>query len=169
MELPKRKNNRLQYYDYSSPNVYFITFCTKHMYNALWDAEATAYAQLHPPETVHELPPLSPYGKKTKEAIETISAHYPLVKVWEYAVMPNHVHLLLQIKESENGRMQTTPSINIIIGQLKGYVTKQMGYSVWQKLYHDHVVRNRAAFEKIRHYIEDNPMKWKDDCYYKLF
>ena len=40
MELPKRKQNRLTKYDYSTPNAYFITICTKNRKNLFWrDAE----------------------------------------------------------------------------------------------------------------------------------
>jgi putative transposase len=37
----------------------------------------------------------------------------------------------------------------------------------WQSLFHDHVIRNQQAFEKIQQYIIDNPKKWKDDTLYK--
>ena len=34
--LPKRKKNRLQEYDYSQPGAYFITICTKNKEKLLW-------------------------------------------------------------------------------------------------------------------------------------
>ena len=36
MELPKRKQNRLTGYNYSTPNAYFITICTRNRKNLLW-------------------------------------------------------------------------------------------------------------------------------------
>ena len=36
MELPKRKQNRLTEYDYSTPNAYFITICTEKRKNLFW-------------------------------------------------------------------------------------------------------------------------------------
>ncbi len=46
MELPKRKTNRLTEYDYSTPNAYFITICTKNRKNLFWvDVGASSIAQ----------------------------------------------------------------------------------------------------------------------------
>lgn len=42
---------------------------------------------------------LSPLGCFLDDAINTLSEHYPDVIVCEYAIMPNHVHLLLQITD----------------------------------------------------------------------
>ena len=59
-----------------------------------------------------------------------------------------------------------TPTISTVINQMKGYVTKQIGFSLWQKLFHDHIIRNEQEYEKIYEYIETNPLKWGDDEYY---
>jgi len=49
---------------------------------------------------------------------------------------------------------------------MKGYVTKQIGHPVWQKLFHDHIIRNEKDYQKIWEYIDTNPSKWKLDCFY---
>ena len=36
-ELPKRKNTRLENYDYSSTGAYFITICTSERRNYFWN------------------------------------------------------------------------------------------------------------------------------------
>ena len=33
----------------------------------------------------------------------------------------------------------------------------------WQKSYYDHIIRDQASFERISHYIIDNPLKWAGD------
>ncbi len=58
------------------------------------------------------------------------------------------------------------PTISTVIQQLKGVVTKKIGKPIWQKLYHDHVIRGEADYLKIWEYIENNPTKWKEDCFY---
>ena len=40
------------------------------------------------------------------------------------------------------------------------------GVSLWQRGYHDHVVRNEADYLRIWNYIDTNPAKWREDCYY---
>jgi len=51
---------------------------------------------------------------------------------------------------------------------MKGYVTKQIGHPVWQKLFHDHIIRNEKDYQKIWEYIDTNPFKWEEDCFYNL-
>jgi hypothetical protein len=37
---------------------------------------------------------------------------------------------------------------------------------VWQRSFHDHVIRDRRDYEKIAKYINENPLKWQHDCFY---
>ena len=61
--------------------------------------------------------------------------------------------------------------LNVVIGQYKMTVTKcireiKPDCKVWQRSFHDHVIRNQSRYEKIWNYIEDNPRKWEEDCFY---
>ncbi len=58
------------------------------------------------------------------------------------------------------------PTVSTVIQQMKGYVTKQVGYPIWQKLFHDHIIRNEGEYLKVWEYIEYNACKWQEDCYY---
>ena len=159
MELPKRKQNRLAEYDYSQPNAYFITICTKNKEKLFWENVGASIAR---PEDVR----LSKYGKIVVEAIEKISKIYPVITVDNYVVMPNHIHLLMQIHSDSSGRAMLAPTISIVIQQMKGYAMKKIGRSIWQKLFHDHVIRDEKGYLKIWNYIEGNPSKWEEDCFY---
>ena len=159
MELPKRKPNRLKEYDYSQPSAYFITICTKNKQNIFWKNVGASIAR---PEQIN----LSAYGKIVEEAIINISTHYPMITVDNYVIMPNHIHLLLQIQTDHNGRAMLAPTISVVVQQMKGYITKKIGTSIWQKLFHDHVVRGEKDYLKIWNYIEGNPSKWEEDCFY---
>jgi hypothetical protein len=48
-------------------------------------------------------------------------------------------------------------------GNNKGNPRKIM---VWQRSFHDHVIRDQAGYKKICLYIEGNPMNWEKDCFY---
>ena len=159
MELPKRKQNRLAEYDYSQPNAYFITICTKNKEKLFWENVGASIAR---PQNMK----LSPYGKIVKEAIENIPYIYPAITVDNYVVMPNHIHLLLQIHTDVNGRAMLAPTISKVVQQMKGYVSKKIGASIWQKLFHDHVIRGEQDYLEIWNYIEGNPSKWEEDCFY---
>lgn len=159
MELPKRKINRLKKYDYSSDGAYFITICTKDKKQIFWNVGAS----IARPNKIL----LSKYGQIVEKSIIQISEIYKGIKVDKYVVMPNHIHMLISIY-NENGRAMHAPTISQIVQQLKGIVTKQIGYSVWQKLFHDHIVRNKNDYEKIWQYIDTNPQNWQKDCFYSM-
>lgn len=159
MDLPKRKSNRLQGYDYSTPGAYFITVCVKDKKCILWQTVGASIARPHKPD-------LSPIGKIVDRAIQDIPVHYPAYSVDHYTVMPNHIHILLQIHTDEHGQVMLAPTVSTVIQQLKGIVTKQVGRSIWQKLFHDHIIRGEQDYQKIWQYIDGNPSKWADDCFY---
>lgn len=160
MNYPKRKPNRLPDFDYSTPGAYFITICTQNRKCILWrDREASI--------TRPSTPLLSQYGAIIDASIRDISLHYPAISVDHYVIMPNHIHLLLQINATADGRPMVAPTISTVIQQFKGVVTKEIGKSIWQKLYHDHVIRGEADYLKIWEYIDNNPIKWKEDCFYR--
>ena len=74
--------------------------------------------------------------------------------------MPDHIHLLLRIRADEFGRPMVAPTMSRLVKQMKGYITKQIGVSIWQKLFYDHVIRNREDYEEHIKYIYENPLKW---------
>ena len=102
---------------------------------------------------------LSEYGKIADQAISNIPMIYPLVSLEQYVIMPDHIHLLLRIGSNEGGRAMRAPTMSRIVQQMKGYVTKQIGHSIWQKLYFDHVIRNRQDYEEHIKYIYENPLR----------
>ncbi len=157
MDKPKRKAIRLKDYDYSRSGAYFITICTKDKECIFWSDSVGA--------TIGR-PQLSQYGEIVNSAILNIIVHYLCVSLDKYVIMPNHVHLLLRL-ENPDGRAMHAPTISTIVQQLKGIVTKAIGFSVWQKSFHDHVIRNKHDYDRIWEYIDTNSLKWENDCFYK--
>ncbi len=156
MELKKRKPVRLKDYDYSSSGVYFITVCTKDRKALFWDNVGATTGR---PREIK----LSKYGKIADDAIRQISECYERIKIDNYVIMPNHIHLLLNIEGSIDGRPLVAPTISRVIKQMKGYVSKQIGYSIWQKSFVDHIIRNEKDYTEHCTYIENNPIKWEMD------
>jgi REP element-mobilizing transposase RayT len=149
-ELPVRKPNRLKGYDYSSQGAYFVTICTaKH-------AEIFAAVGAN---CVRPL--LTKVGTIVEAEITAISNTYSNVSVDKHIVMPNHVHMIIII-----GRTQFAPTLSRIIKQWKGSISKAIGFSPWQKSFHDHIIRSENEYNKIANYIENNPNTWKDDCFF---
>jgi len=47
-------------------------------------------------------------------------------------------------------------------------VSMQIGFSPWQKSFHDYIIRTKADYQRISQYIDENPQKWTEDCYYNI-
>ena len=148
MTFYSRKSPRIPNYDYSTENYYFITICT---YEKRCIFGNTSELNL--------------FGKIAREQICELSSHYESVKVDKYVVMPNHIHLILVL---ENGNADKAEQI---IAQYKSGVSRQIhkiapNLQVWQRSFHDHIIRNQKRYEKIWMYIETNPLRWEKDCFY---
>ena len=158
MELPKRKANRLENYDYAGSGVYFITICTKERKCTL--SRISVGTSIARPPTSE----LTATGDCVKKAIEAIPQHYPAVFVDRYVIMPNHVHLLLRIEKS--GRAMPVPTISRVVQQMKGSATKQAGFPIWQTRFYDHIIRDEDDYLTRAKYVDDNPVKWAEDKSY---
>lgn len=160
MELPKRKQIRAKGFDYSEAGAYFVTICTENKKCLLGTVVGEDII------LPHYRVQLSRYGKIVDNAIRNISAHYENITVDKYVVMPNHVHLILMFENS--GRIISAPTLSTVIGQMKRYASKEAGISLWQRSYHDHIIRNEKDYSEIYQYIESNPARWAEDKYYQL-
>ena len=132
MDLPKRKNIRLNDYNYSSNGSYFITICTKNKENLLWKN----------------------VGANCVRPLDQL----PLSKIG--IVIENEIYKLNTVYEDSNGRTQFAPTISRIIKQFKGSITKQIEFSIWQKSFYDRIIRNEKEYQEVWNYIHNNPLKY---------
>jgi REP element-mobilizing transposase RayT len=49
---------------------------------------------------------------------------------------------------------------------LKSVVTRHIGFSLWQRSFHDHIIRDEHDYYRIAEYIKNNPQNWRDDRFY---
>lgn len=169
--LPKRKNIRLREHDYSEPGAYFITICTKNKEKLLWNGELDIQnfdwelvgARFARPRNL----PLSKIGVVVEENLNKWNDTYGNAYLSPYVIMPNHLHIMVVIlPDEEDGRAKRAPTVSTMINQFKGAVTKQLGENIWQKLFYDHVIRDKCDFNEISKYILENPLKWQFDELY---
>lgn len=104
--------------------------------------------------------PLSKIGIVIENEIYKLNTVYENIKVDKYQIMPNHIHLIIFIYEDSNGRTQFAPTISRIIKQFKGSITKQIGFSIWQKSFYDRIIRNEKEYQSVWNYIHNNPLKY---------
>ena len=170
MELPKRKPNRLKNYDYSSNGAYFITFCTHERKQTLCRIVGAIHES---PEVI-----LTSWGQIVDQTIHLLPNRFG-IKIDAYAVMPNHVHLLILVENPDNLRaihespLQNRSVISKAIGYLKMRTSKQIHCTgvtepIWQRSFHDHIIRSSKDYEKIFDYVRLNPQLWLDDCYFSM-
>lgn len=157
---PRRKPNRLPNFDYSSNHAYFVTICTQDRKKTLCSIVGDGF------------PVPKPYGSIAASWIPAITEKYPQVHVDHFVVMPNHIHLLLFIDHSVAPYLPV-PTLGSVIGWYKYQTTRQInlsfgiqGTKVFQRSYHDHVIRGERDYLKIWEYIDTNPLRWTMDCFY---
>ena len=170
MEQPKRKQNRLKEYDYSTAGAYFVKICTHERRNILCEIVPPEISVVGAGVLDRPLVKLSTHGVVAEKTIRQMNAFYEHISVDTFVIMPNHIHLLLRI--SDNGRSGTpaptkgNDAIARFVSTLKRFCNKEYGENIWQRSYHDHVIRDERDYREVWDYIEDNPRKWAEDCYY---
>ena len=176
MEFPKRKLQRLSLYDYSQNGLYFITICTQNMiclFGNIRDSQMT----------------LNSAGAMIHEEFLNTAAIYNNITVEKFIVMPNHLHSILvidndkvmsEVGTSKNGttRRSFPTSISEFVQRFKSYTThlyiegvKNSIYApfnqkIWEKSFHDHIIRDEVDYSNHWNYIDQNPAKWQEDKYF---
>ena len=154
----------MELFDYSSSAAYFRTICTYNKKYLFWASNQPDFVGediILPPESVK----LSAIGEVAKRSIGAIPVHYPNIEVWNYVIMPNHVHMILMIPyageslsydptadlSETGGRILSSPTakgaIITAVGQMKRQVSRKIGIPIWQRSFHDHIIRNREDYE----------------------
>lgn len=152
--LPKRKKIRMESFDYSSSCAYFLTICSKDREPIFWKKQ---YLKNVGADTIRPYDRLSEIGQVVDKAINQISEHYSNVVVDKYAIMPDHIHIIIFLLPDDDGRMISAPTVSVIVGQMKRWVSKVVGHTVWQKSFIDRVIRNETGYRAAWNYIESNP------------
>jgi REP element-mobilizing transposase RayT len=160
-ELPVRKHPRLKGYDYSNNGIYYITFCVENGHEML-----ASVGRDDPGAPCLEL---NEYGLIAKKYIENIEKHYNGVIIDKYVVMTHHIHLIIQVERNgaPGSSRPTTALIPNIIAAFKKLTNKEFGFNMWQTSFYDEIIRNEQAYHNIWQYIDENPIKWAEDKYYK--
>ena len=163
MELPKRKAIRLPGFDYSAAGYYFITICTRGKQKLLCSIVGTGL-----PDGPNVQ--LTRKGTIAKKQLDLMADFYKDIRLDKYVVMPNHIHLLLQITDCDNGPsgrpVPTNTKVSQFVGTFKRFCNREIGENIWQYRSYDHVIRGEKDYLKIWNYIDGNPSKWLEDCYY---
>ncbi|MCL4864301.1 MAG: transposase [Gemmatimonadales bacterium] len=106
---------------------------------------------------------LSPMGRCIQEGLHQLPNWWPGVAILETAIMPDHLHLLLELRD------EASVTVPRLMCRFKGVVTRLVrergllrGARLWQRGYHDRVIRTHVHLHRVRRYIRDNPLAWEN-------
>ena len=153
---PNRKTIRLKNHDYHSKGVYHVTICAVH--------RKCLFGRIEERRMI-----LNETGRIIEAEISALSGRYRDVRVVSYVVMPNHVHLLLELcaeADAMNGVPTAQYDLGQIIGAYKAGVSRKLGYAVWQPRFYEHIIRGERDYLDTIAYIQNNPAAWEKDDYY---
>lgn len=130
-----RKNSlRLKDFDYSSRRVYFVTIIVEGRKTLFYNKE---------------------FGKEVVDCLLNLREEMKF-NLYGYCLMPNHLHALIGIGDSEK-------DLGKICGAFKSLTTriywKYGKGKLWQRGFHDHIVRNETDFFECLKYTKENPTK----------
>ena len=145
---PQRKNIRLSGYNYALPGHYFVTMVTADRAPHFADAERRCIVD---------------------HTWLWLAENYLYVELDEHVVMPNHLHGIVIIRTNALGDSAPKP-LGRLIGAFKTISTKRInevrgtpGLPLWQRSFHERIIRNDRELNAIRQYTIDNPAKWNED------
>jgi putative transposase len=161
----RRRLTRLQQYDYSQPGGYFVTVCTKNRLCLFGEID-------------NDRMRLSSLGEIIWLSWFDLPKYYLNVELDVFVIMPNHIHGIMFLTDVGAG-LKPAPTdspcdklhgLPEIIRAFKTFSSRQInkfrntpGISVWQRNYYEHVIRKDESLDKIREYIETNPLRWALD------
>ena len=196
-----RKRNRKEGFDYSQDNLYFVTICVQnriccfgsipvgtgrdlsvnHNHDlsknknpdlSALDSHSVNFNEDAINEKDEVQMKLNEYGEIAKNQMVWLQEQYPYVVVHCFVIMPNHVHVLLEIDKSlVSDKDIKIKSVSELIGAYKTTTSKCIHLKgllsfAWQRSFHDHIIRNAISYERIFNYIESNPLRWHIDTFY---
>jgi putative transposase len=166
-ERHRRRSLRAKWQDYSAAGCYFVTICSYER-ECIFGEIVDGAASLSEPGRIVEF-----HWRETPSIRRYVT-------IDAFVVMPNHLHGIITItpleaiaenRSSDTAARGTAPgSLGAIIQQIKGVTTRHInvlrgvtGVPVWQRNYHEHVIRDADDLDRIRAYITANPFRWRDD------
>ena len=145
MTGPERRRLRLKDFDYSRIGAYFVTICA-HGRTCVFG------------EIVDDAMQPNRLGRIVVACWIAIPDHFPEAEVDSFALMPNHVHGILTLERAGHAR-----PLPVLIASFKSAVSRQAGRPVWQRSFHDRVLRDDHELPALRRYVSENPLRWAVD------
>ena len=186
-DIHHRRSIRLKGYDYSQSGLYFITLCAVNkicMFGNVVDGkmQLNDIGQLveqewlntinirHDDVRLHNYIVMPNHFHAIIE-IRRGESHSPQSHSSQPHSPQSHSPQTINegnINKNDSPQRMKSPSktVGAIVRGFKGAVSRQLGYTVWQRNYYEHIIRTGESYRQISDYIVNNPTKWQDDKFY---
>jgi putative transposase len=132
--LFNRKNVRLSNANYAGRKAYFITICCDRRRSYL-SSQTTADAII--------------------AALNEVAAKHSFL-LHAYCVMPDHIHFLAGGQDVDSDLLKF---LNEFKSRTAYRFKKECNQRLWERSYHDHILRKNDAIESVASYIWSNPVR----------
>ena len=193
-ETIHNQHRRSFWHDYHQKGLYMITLVVEGRKRLFGSVEGHANGRAGSTDAPHIA--LSELGQRiTNEEIAKIKRFYPMVEVWQVAIMPDHIHLLLWVSSA----MPQGKHLGMVVRGFKTGCTrawwqwqdeKELGGKapstaavpkasplgspssplrpvLFEKGYHDRIINRPGMLENIKRYMHENPLRFKirEECH----
>ncbi len=143
MPMPEQ-NKRSFYHDYRSRCIYMITLKKKPGISNF--GEIAGDCRIPPGQPGCAYVDLSPLGHQIRKAIWNLPLFELGVKVYQYAIMPDHVHIVLFIQQERKEPLGT------IVAHFKRRFDK-----FFSEGYNDQILHPKRSLDVLIRYVKENP------------
>lgn len=145
-------NNRAPWHDYKQRQIYHITLMKRHGVMAF--GSIAGDWRLPPGTYGRSYTQASTLGSIIKGCLRDISAIHPSLRIYQYALMPDHIHILLSVEAPLDD------VVGHMIGAFKVLVNKRANIGmVFEKGFNDQILTTRRSLNVIYSYLRDNPYR----------
>ena len=172
-DLPKRKHPRSKRYDYSTPGYYHVTICSYEKRPIF--SSITERCEQYDPNVGRGLAPavqngasivLTPIGKIAEEHLNIICRRFSSVRIYNYVIMPDHIHIIFRLCEDTAGA-SPRPTLIDVVRTYKSLITRvcnerddRKGRILFQTSFFDTIIWNAQQLNQTNEYISLNPERY---------
>ena len=188
-----RKRTRLRAYDYSGSGVYFVTVCTEAKRPVLCRIVGAGVLDGPRPELTAQGKIVQNRLEEMERIYDDISIdHYVIMPNHVHLLLtirgagpgtwgtpsptdagagPGTSRTPSPTDAGAGPGTWGTPSptnarLPQFLSTFKRFTNREIGFPIWQRSYHDHIIRDEPDFLNHWQYIDNNPAKWAEDPYY---
>ena len=188
-----RKRTRLRAYDYSGSGVYFVTVCTEAKRPVLCRIVGADVLDGPRPELTAQGKIVQNRLEEMERIYDDISIdHYVIMPNHVHLLLtirgagpgtwgtpsptdagagPGTSRTPSPTDAGAGPGTSRTPSptnarLPQFLSTFKRFTNREIGFPIWQRSYHDHIIRDEPDFLNHWQYIDNNPAKWAEDPYY---